>query len=141
MSTAVSTPVSPCSAMPGSTQRLSLSKYRPRAYIPWREPVSEHQLNAHFEKHILPELSVLLEAAFVDFSESDCEEAVQDAVCQALAAFRSLRLHENIRRNTARDEIALVLAKFASSQYLAGVRFVNSHPVSRLIENYFLKTK
>ena len=132
MSTVSSIPVSPRSAMPRTAQSQPFSKHRPRVHSPWREPMSERQINTHFEKHILPELSVLLEAAFVDFSESDCEEAVQDAVCQALAAFRALRLYENIRRNTARDEIALVLAKFASSQYLAGVRFVNSCPASRL---------
>lgn len=68
-------------------------------------------------------MSVLLEGAFEGLVESDREEAVQDATCQALEAFRVLRLHQNIRAGTAHDETALVLAKFASSQYLAGVRF------------------
>ncbi len=132
MSTVLSAPVSPRGATHGRTKRLSFQNRKPHSYTPWREPVSERQVNVHFEQRILPELSVLLEAAFVEFSESDCEEAVQDATCQALEAFRALRLHSNIRRNTAHSEIALVLAKSASSQYLAGVRFVNSPPVSRL---------
>ena len=132
MSTALSAPVSPRNALPKRAKRLPFQNRTPRTYAPWREPMSEQQINTHFEKRILPELSVLLKAAFVDFSEFDCEEAVQDAICQALKAFRALRLHSNIRRNTAHSEIALVLAKFASSQYLAGVRFVNSCPASRL---------
>ena len=127
MSTALSTPVSL-----SRSKHLSFVKRQPHTYSPWREPISEHQLNTHFEQRILPELSVLLEAAFVDFSESDCEEAVQDAICQALEAFRALRLYGNIRWNTAHSEIALVLAKYASSQYLAGVRFASPRSESRL---------
>ncbi len=123
MSTVLSAPVPSRNTMHHRAKRLP---HATRAYSPWREPVSDRQINAHFEERILPELSALLDAAFVDFSESECEEAVQDATCQALEAFRTLRLHDNIRRDTARDEIAFVLAKFASSQYLAGVRFANS---------------
>jgi hypothetical protein len=70
--------------MSGCNKHLSFVKHQPRMYTPWREPVSERQVNAHFEQRILPELSVLLEAAFVDFSEAGCEEAVQDTVYQAL---------------------------------------------------------
>lgn len=123
MSTAFSTPVSSSRVMSSHAKCLSFLKSQPRSYSPWREPMSERQINAYFEQQILPELSVLLEDAFQDFSDFDREEAVQDSVCQALEAFRVLGLHENIRANTARDETALVLAKFASSQYLAGVRF------------------
>lgn len=94
--------------------------------------MSEAQINAYFESQILPELSVLLEGAFEDLTEFDREEAIQDAICQALVAWRMLRLHENIRKNTARDETALVLAKFASSQYLAGIRFANPRSNSHL---------
>ncbi len=126
MSTVLSAPVPSRSATHRSPKRLPHPTPHPHAYSPWREPLSARQLNTHFEEFILPELSILLEAAFVDFSESDCEEAVQDATCQALEAFHTLRLHDTIRQNTARDEIALVLAKFASSQYLAGVRFASS---------------
>ncbi len=132
MSTVLSTPAPSRNTTHYCPNHLPFQKRKSCAYSPWREPVSERQINAHFEERILPELSVLLEAAFVDFSESECEEAVQDATCQALEAFRTLRLHSNIRQNTARDEIALVLAKFASSQYLAGVRFAASRPTSRL---------
>jgi hypothetical protein len=71
-----------------------------------------------------------LDSAFHELSELDREEAVQDSVCQALEAFRVLRLHE--RTNTAQDETALVLAKFASSQYLAGIRFASPRSTSRL---------
>ena len=127
MSTALS-----ASTLPSRSKHLSFVKYQPRSYSPWREPVSERQINAHFEQRILPELSVLLEAAFVDFSEADCEEAVQDATCQALEAFRALRLYENIRRNTAHSKIALVLAKYASSQYIAGTRFADPRSTSCL---------
>jgi hypothetical protein len=123
MSTVLSAPASSSNAMPGRAKSPSFTKCRPRAYSPWRNPVSERQIDAHFEHRILPELSVMLEGTFEDLSELDREEAVQDSVCQALEAFRTLRLHQNIRQNTARDETALVLAKFASSQYLAGVRF------------------
>ena len=94
--------------------------------------MSERQINNYFERQILPELSALLEGAFREFSDCDREEAVQDATCQALEAFRVLRLHENIRQNTALDETALVLAKFASSQYLAGVRFAAPRTTSHL---------
>lgn len=118
--------------MPSRAKCLSFLKCRPRAYLPWWEPMSETQINAYFERQILPELCVLLEGAFGDLTEFDREEAVQDATCQALEAWRTLRLHENIRKNTVRDETALVLAKFASSQYLAGVRFANPRSDSRL---------
>ncbi len=125
MSTVISSTIPPSSAMPSRAKYLSFLKCQPRSYSPWREPMSERQINAYFEQQILPELSALLEGAFKELSEFDREEAVQDATCQALEAFRTLRLHENIRQNTALDETALVLAKFASSQYLAGVRFAN----------------
>ena len=111
---------------------LSFLKNQPRSYTPWREPISETQINAYFERQILPELSALLEGAFQEMTEFDREEAIQDATCQALEAFRVLKLHENIRQNTACDETALVLAKFASSQYLAGVRFAASRSTSHL---------
>ena len=114
------------------TKCLSFLKCQPRSYAPWREPVSETQINVYFERQILPELSTMLEGAFQGFSEFDREEAVQDATCQALEAFRVLRLHENIRQNTALDETTLVLAKFASSQYLAGVRFAAARSESHL---------
>ena len=94
--------------------------------------MSQRQVNAYFEQEVLPELSVLLESAFEDLTEFDREEAVQDSVCQALEAFRALRLHENVRQNTARDETALVLAKIASSQYLAGARFAAPRSASCL---------
>ena len=132
MSTAFPVPVSSTYAMPSRIKYLSFLKCQPRNYSPWREPMSEQQINTYFERRILPELSVLLEGAFEDLPEFDREEAVQDATCQALEAFRVLRLHENIRQNTARDETALVLAKFASSQYLAGVRFATPRSESYL---------
>ncbi len=132
MSTIVSAPVSPRSALPASTARPPRTHPRPRAYTPWRAPMSERQQNACFEQTILPELGVLLEAAFVSFSEFDCEEAVQDATCQALVAFRTLSLHRNTRTAAARSEIALALATFTSSRYLSGVRFANARPASRL---------
>ena len=125
MSTVISSTIPPSSAMPSRAKYLSFLKCQPRSYSPWREPMSERQIHAYFEQQILPELSALLEGAFKELSEFDREEAVQDATCQALEAFRTLRLHENIRQSTALDETALILAKFASSQYLAGVRFAN----------------
>lgn len=132
MSTALSTPIPSASAMSSRAKCLSFLKCQPRSYAPWREPMSERQVNTYFEQRILPELTVLLEGAFEELSEFEREEAVQDATCQALEAFRVLRLHENIRQNTARDETALVLAKFTSSQYLAGVRFASPRSESRL---------
>ena len=132
MSTAISSTTSSICSMPSRTKYLSFLKSQPRSYSPWREPMSERQVNEFFERQILPELSALLKGAFRDFSDYDREEAVQDSVCQALEAFRVLRLHENIRANTARDETALVLAKFASSQYLTGVRFANPRSDYRL---------
>ena len=132
MSTAFSTPMSSSNATPSPAKCLSFLKCQPRSYTPWREPVSETQVNTYFERQILPELSTLLEGVFRDFSDFDREEAVQDSVCQALETFRVLRLHENIRQNTALDETALVLAKFASSQYLAGIRFASLRSTSRL---------
>lgn len=132
MSTVLSAPVPSRNTMPGRAKYLSFLKCQPRTYTPWREPMSERQINTYFEQHILPELTILLEGAFEDLPDFDREEAVQDSVCQALEAFRVLRLHENIRQNTARDETALVLAKFASSRYLAGVRFANPRSGSRL---------
>ena len=128
----LSSHMSPGNTMGSRAKYLSFLKGQPRSYSPWREPMSERQMNAYFEQQILPELSVLLEGAFRDFSEFDREEAVQDATCQALEAFRVLRLHENIRQNTAFDETALVLAKFASSQYLAGARFATPRSDSHL---------
>ena len=95
----------PSSTTPSCAKYLSFLKYQPRSYSPWRKPMSERQINDYFERQILPELSALLEGAFQDLSEFDREEAVQDSVCQALEAFRVLRLHENIRANTALDEI------------------------------------
>jgi len=132
MSTAISSTLPSSAAMPSRAKYLSFLKSQPHTYAPWRKPVSERQINAHFEKQILPELTVLLEGAFEDLTDFDREEAVQDSVCQALQAFRVLRLHENIRANTALDETALVLAKFASSQYLAGVRFAAPRSESSL---------
>ena len=132
MTTAFSPSKQSNTATPSRAKCLSFLKCQPRSYTPWREPVSETQINAYFERQILPELSTLLEGAFQDLSDFDREEAVQDATCQALEAFRVLRLHENIRKNTALDETALVLAKFASSQYLAGVRFAAPRSTSRL---------
>lgn len=73
-----------------------------------------------------------MEGAFEELSEFDREEAVQDATCQALEAFRVLRLHENVRARTAQDETVLVLAKYASSQYLAGARFAAPRSTSSL---------
>lgn len=94
--------------------------------------MTQRQINTYFEQQILPELSAFLGGAFQDIPDFDREDAIQDATCQALEAFRVLRLHENIRKNTARDETALVLAKFYSSQYLAGVRFANPRSESIL---------
>jgi hypothetical protein len=132
MSTVLSAPTPSRNTMPTRVKSPSITKHRPRAYTPWREPVSERQINAHFEQRILPELSVLLEAAFVDFSESDCEEAVQDAVCQALEAYRTLRLGETGHTVADNDKTPAALARFASGRYLAGVRFANSRSASRL---------
>ena len=132
MLTALPKPAQSTGAASSRAKYLSFLKCQPRAYTPWREPMSEHQINAHFERQILPELTILLEGAFTELDEFDREEAVQDATCQALQAFRVLRLHENIRQNTARDETALVLAKFASSQYLTGIRFANPRSESGL---------
>ena len=111
---------------------LSFLKSRQRSYAPWRKPMSETQINAYFERQIMPELTALLKGAFQGLPDSDREEAIQDATCQALEAYRTLRLHENIRRDNALDETALVLAKFASSQYLGGVRFANPRSHSLL---------
>lgn len=132
MFTALSASVPSASAMPSRTKCLSFLKSQPHSYTPWREPMSTTQINTYFERQILPELTALLEGAFEELSEFDREDAVQDSVCQALQAFRVLRLHENIRQNTACDETALVLAKFASSQYLSGSRFASPRSVSRL---------
>lgn len=132
MSTVLSMPAPSSNATPSRAKYLSFLKGQPRAYTPWREPLSDQQINTYFEQQILPELTVLLEGAFKELMEFDREEAVQDSVCQALQAFRVLRLHENIRQNTARDETVLVLAKFASSQYLTGVRFANPRSESSL---------
>jgi len=125
-------PVSTQSAPTSRAKYLSFLKCQPRNYTPWREPVSERQINSYFEQQILPELTTLLEGAFEDLTDFDREEAVQDSVCQALQAFRVLGLRENISQNTARDETALVLAKFASNQYLAGVRFAAPRSASCL---------
>lgn len=130
MSTTSPAPILPCN--PNRAKYLSFLKMQPRSYAPWLEPISENQINMYFERQILPELSAMLEGAFSDLPDFDREEAVQDATCQALEAFRVLRLHENIRKNTALDETTLVLAKFASSQYMAGVRFANPRSDSRL---------
>lgn len=132
MSAASFAPAPTKSAITSRAKIISYLKCKPRSYTPWREPMSERQINSYFEQQILPELTVLLEGAFEEMAEFDREEAVQDSVCQALRAFRVLRLHENIRKNTARDETALVLAKFASSQYLTGVRFASPRSESSL---------
>ena len=132
MSVASSEPTSTKSTPTSRAKCLSFLKTRPRAYAPWREPVSERQINTYFEQQILPELTTLLEGAFEDLTDFDREEAVQDSVCQALQAFRVLRLHENIRQNTALDETALVLAKYASSRYITGARFANPRSESYL---------
>jgi len=132
MFTSLSTAMPSASTTPSRAKCLSFLKSLPRSYTPWREPKSEQQVNIYFELHILPELSVLLEGAFQDLSEFDREDAIQDATCQALEAFRVLRLYENISKNPALDEIPLVLAKFASSQYMVGVRFANPRSDSRL---------
>ncbi len=118
--------------LPSRVKCISFLKSKPRSFAAWRHPLSERQINMYFETVILPELSVLLAGAFSDKSDLDCEEAVQDATCQALEAFRILRLHENIRTGTARNEVALVLAKYASSQYMAGIRFANPRSDSSL---------
>ncbi len=82
MSTALSSPISSGSPMPGRAKGQSFLKSRPHGYAPWRTPLSERQINAYFEHRILPELSTLLEGAFGELSELDREEAVQDATCQ-----------------------------------------------------------
>lgn len=97
MSTVLSSTTSSSNTMPSRTKCLSFLKSQPRSYSPWRKPLSERQVNAYFERQILPELSVLLESAFEELSEFDREEAVQDSVCQALEAFRTLGLYQNIR--------------------------------------------
>lgn len=84
MPTTLSTSMSPTSAMPSRVKCLSFLKCQPRSYVPWREPISERQINAYFEKQILPELTILLKGAFEELSEFDREEAIQDSVCQAL---------------------------------------------------------
>ena len=123
----------PTESTPTSRAKIiSFLKCRSRSYTSWREPMYERQINTYFEQQILPELTVLLEGAFEEMTEYDREEAVQDSVCQALQSFLLLRLHDNIRQNTTRDETALVLAKFASSQYLAGIRFASPRSESRL---------
>lgn len=104
----------------------------PRRYPPWREPLSERQINAMFERQILPELSVLLEDAFREFSDSDREEAVQDATCQALSAYRTLELYGKRRESASSGDVARDLAAFASARYLDGVRFAMPRSASRL---------
>ena len=44
--------------------------------------MSERQINDYFERQILPDLSVLLEGAFRDFSEFDREEAFSPRASQ-----------------------------------------------------------
>ena len=72
----------------GRTKRLSPSKHEASPRAPWREP--KRRGDALFAERILPELSVLLDGIFRAVPHLDREEAVQDAVCQALEAFRTL---------------------------------------------------
>lgn len=118
--------------IPSRVKCLSFLKSQSHNYFPWQQPLSERQINTYFEQQILPDLTVLLENFFQDFVDSDREEAIQDATCQALEAYRILRLYENSRVNTAHIETAFVLAKFASSQYLAGIRFAAPRSTSCL---------
>ncbi len=134
MSTMISTE-NPAPRSINSHNRVKRPSFRenPRqSYSMWREPVSQRQINTYFEQHILPELSALLESAFVDIPEFEREDAVQDATCQALEVFRVLRLYEISRKNTTFISIAVTLADFTSHRYLAGVRFAAPRSASSL---------
>lgn len=111
---------------------LSFLKRQPRSYRTWQKPVSEQQINDRFEQQILPELLALLELAFRELGDLDREEAVQDATCQALEAYRALRLYQTDHEISPLDQTALVLAKFASSQYLVGIRFAARRSIPHL---------
>ena len=84
-----------------------------------------------FAERILPELSVLLDGIFRAVPHLDREEAVQDAVCQALEAFRTLGPQVDDRERAGLGGMPRALAVYAGGRYLAGVRFASPRSAPR----------
>lgn len=105
-------------------------KVVPFAYTPWRTPLSDRQMNNAFESQIMPGLKLRLEHAFVDLAVDEREDAVQDATCQALEAYKLLRLGESLNRSYSAEDTVFALAAFASARYQNGVRFAAPRSVS-----------